>query len=137
MYELPGKTEPLAFQLNHPLFFTVDMVGALVNSPSGVGCETYVIENDQVESRSDHLTLPCSYTCVTGKATYVLEHLGRDCPLRLVRSIQPSLVMDAFLVDHQAHCQLPLRDLRHQPRRALCLGRSSCRRAAQGVGQGY
>jgi hypothetical protein len=29
----------MAFQLNHPLFFTVDMVGALVNSLAGVGCE--------------------------------------------------------------------------------------------------
>jgi hypothetical protein len=130
--EHPGKTEPLAFQLNHPLFFTVDMVGALVNSSSGVGCEgkdvhfegqlyrnelvlqerrllvkeeSYVVEDDQVESQSDHLMLPCPYTdlsCVTGAATYVWEHLGRDCPLRLVRSIQPSLVMDASLVDHQA-----------------------------------
>ncbi len=132
LYELPGKMEPLAFQLNHPLFFTVDMVGALVNSQSGVGCEgedlhfkgqlycnklvlqerrllvkeeTYVIEDVQVESQSDHLMLPCPYTdlaCVTGVATYVWEHLGWDCPLRLIRSIQPSLVMDAFLVDYQA-----------------------------------
>ncbi len=39
VYELPGKMEPMAFQLNHPLFFTVDMVGALVNSLAGVGCE--------------------------------------------------------------------------------------------------
>jgi hypothetical protein len=132
VYEIQGKTGPLSFQLNHPLFFTVDMVGALVNSPSGVGCEgedvhfegqlyrnelvlqerrllvkeeTYIVEDDQVESMTDHLTLPCPYTelsCVTGQATYIWEHLGRDCPLRLVRSILPSLVLDAFLVDHQA-----------------------------------
>ena len=33
VYTLPGKTKPLTFQLNHPLFLTVNMVGALVNSP--------------------------------------------------------------------------------------------------------
>ncbi len=45
---------------------------------------------------------PTYLACVTGVATYLWEHLGRDCPLQLMRSIRPSLVMDAFLVDHQA-----------------------------------
>ena len=64
--------------------------------------EIYIIEDGQVESISDHLTLECPHSnlaCITGMATYVWEHLGRDCPLRLIRSIRPSLVMDAFLVD--------------------------------------
>ena len=132
VYAMPGKIKPLAFQLNHPLFFKVDMVGALVNSPQGVGCkgedvhfegqlyqnelvlqerrllvkeENYIIKDRTVESQSDHLLLECPYSelaCITGTTTYVWDHLGRDCPLHLICSIRPSLVMDAFLVDHQA-----------------------------------
>ena len=64
-------------------------------------------DDGQVESQLDHLTLACPQSelfCITGTATYVWDHLGYDCPLRMIRSIQPSLVMDAFLVDHQAQC---------------------------------
>ena len=58
-----------------------------------------------MESQSDHLALECPYSdlsCITGTTTYAWEHLGRECPLPTICRIYPSLVIDAFLMDHKA-----------------------------------
>lgn len=66
--------------------------------------ETFLIYQGKVEVKSESLSLDCPYAdlgCVTGTRTYTWAHSDVQCPLRIVKSIHPSWVMDTFFIDHE------------------------------------
>ena len=67
--------------------------------------QTFLVYKEKVEVEEDHVSLDCLFShlgCVTGRKTYIWQHSAQLCPLKIVKSISPSVVRNTFFVDHQA-----------------------------------
>merc|ERR1712035_112563 len=88
--------------------------------------EKYAILGDEIESTSDHVTLPCKPDdrgCLTGEKTYVWNVDKIDCDLEILQSFTPNVVLDTYYLDRDkeilinvtgtrsyAHCPMQLKE---------------------------
>lgn len=66
-----------------------------------VKSEEFVAQGQMVESKSDHLALPCKLNtngCETGDETFVFDYMP-TCSLKRIQSFTGSRVLDIYLVD--------------------------------------
>ena len=66
--------------------------------------QTFLVYDGHVEVEEDRVSLECLFShlgCVTGRKTYIWQHGAQLCPLKIVKTISPSVVRDTFFVDHQ------------------------------------
>ena len=66
--------------------------------------EKYIIKQEEVEVKSEHLHLSCAYSkrgCISGEGTFIWEIPAHKCNLERIQTFNPIRIMDTYLYDFQ------------------------------------